>query len=200
MVMSELTIDDGLVGRRVAVPDRPEWGLGTVVRVQSTVADGHPAHRVSIQFTTGHRVLLVPPARLIEPQPEPERAVGWLDTLAGRTVDDRLANLPASVTEFLGTPAQRIVVLAALYEHTEEPASLIHWARRQAHVADPLSHWSRDELLVAFRTFCTERDSTLRVAAALLKQAEGPEVLEAALASYPEAVATEMRAALRRIV
>ncbi len=198
--MSELTIDDGLVGRRVAVPDRPEWGLGTVLRVQTTIVSGQTVHRVGVQFPTGHRVLLVPPARLIEPQPELERAAGWLDTLAGRTVDDRLVSLPASVTEFLGTPAQRIGVLAALYEYTEEPASLIHWARRQAHVADPLSHWSRDELLVAFRAFCTERDSTLRVAAALLKQAEGPEALAAALTSHPEAVATEMRAALRRIV
>jgi hypothetical protein len=196
--MPELAIDDGLIGHRVAVPDRPEWGIGTVLRVLSTNAGAQPVHRVSIQFATGHRVLLVPPARLIEPQPELERAAGWLDTLAGRTVDDRLVSLPASVTEFLGTPAQRIRVLAALYEHTEEPASLIHWARRQAHVADPLSHWSRDELLVAYRKFCTERDSTLRVAAALYKQAEGPEALAAVLASFPEPIAAEMRAALRR--
>ena len=80
----------------------------------------------------------------------------------------------------------------------DDPGSLIKWARRQAGVADPLSHWSRDELLVAYRKFCTERDSTLRVAAALLKQAEGPEAVEAALASFPEPIATAMRAALRR--
>jgi len=196
--MPELAIDDGLIGHRIAVPDRPEWGVGTVLRVQSTSAGEHPVHRVSIQFATGHRVLLVPPARLIEPQPEVERAAGWLDTLAGRTADDRLVNLPTSVTEFLGTPVQRIAVLTPLYEFTEEPASLIRWARRQANVADPLSHWSRDELLVAYRKFCLERDSTLRVAAALYKQAEGPEALAAVLAAFPEPVATEMRAALRR--
>ncbi len=186
------------MGRKVSLPNRPEWGVGTVLRVQSTIIDGQPAHRVSVQFATGHRTLQVPPARLVEPRSEPTRAAGWLDTAGKRTADDRLTRLPESITEFLGTPAQHIAATAPLYEHTEGPESLIKWARRQANVADPLSLWSRDELLAAFQVFCTERDSTLRLAAARLKQAEGSDALTAALTMLPDKIAAAMRSALRR--
>ena len=83
--MPELEYNAELVGRRVCNPSRPEWGLGTVLRVQTTLADGQTVHRVSVQFATGHRTILIPPGRLAEPQDEPQRAAGWLDhSAAGR--------------------------------------------------------------------------------------------------------------------
>ncbi len=196
--MSDLPVNAALVGRKVRNPARPEWGDGEVLRVQATTVGGQPVHRVSVQFVTGHRMLVVPPARLVEPAPEQQRAAGWLDTLGKRTLDDRLVNLPVSVREFIGTPAQRVALLASLYTYDEEPASLVQWARRQADVADPLSQWSRDELMVAFREFCMERDSALRHAAALVKQKAGPAALERVLADLPDAVRPAMLAALRR--
>ena len=196
--MSDLKVNAELIGRKVAIPSRPEWGHGTVLRVQSTVVNGEPRHRVSVQFVTGHRTLQVPPARLIEPPPEPERAAGWLDTIGRQAPDDRLVSLPPAITEFLGTHAQRMAALAPLFKYTEDAPSLVRWARRQANVADPLSLWTRDELLMAFRTFCMERDSTLRVSAARLKQAEGAEALTKALNALPHAVSTAMRTALQR--
>lgn len=194
--MPELDINSELVGQRVCHAARPEWGAGTVLRVQSTLVDGRFQHRVSVQFAIGHRQLLVPPARLIAPQAQPERAAGWLDQLGKQTPGDRLAALPESVTTFLGTPVQRLANLAPLYEHSEEPGSLVEWARRQAQVADPLSLWSRDELLAAFRLFCGRRDSVLRAAATLLRQKEGPGALAAALAAMSDPVSAAMRAAL----
>lgn len=196
--MSDLKVHAKLVGRRVAVPNRPEWGHGTVLRVQSTLVNGQPRHRVSVQFPTGHRTLQVPPARLIEPPPEPKRAAGWLDSIGHQAPDDRLVRLPPAATQHIGTHAQRLAALAPLYEYTEDPSALVRWARRQANLADPLSLWTRDELLVAFRTFCMERDSALRVAAARLKHAEGPDALAEALDALPEPAAAGMRAALRR--
>lgn len=196
--MDELTVSAALVGQRVAVPHRPEWGVGTVLRVQTTAAGGPPQHRVSIHFATGHRTLLVPPARLITPAAEPERAAGWLDTLAGRTVDDRLARLPDALAAPGLLPAEQIAALVPLYELTEEPACLLRWARRQANVADPLSLWSRDELAVAFRQFCIERDSALRLAAARVVQAAGADALAALLERQAPAVAAALRAALAR--
>lgn len=198
--MSDIQITPALVGQRVCVPSRPEWGAGTVLHVQSTTANGHPLHRVSIQFPTGHRTLVVPPAVLAEPQAEPERAAGWLDTLGKRTLDDRLASLPESATQCLGGPAERITTLAVLYAYTDDPGSLEQWARRQAQVADPLSQWSRDELAVAFRAFCTERDSVLRVAAALLRQKDGPEAVEELLGGFEPAVTARMWQALARVI
>jgi hypothetical protein len=196
--MDELEIGPELVGRKVCNPARPEWGVGTVLRVQSTKIGGQPRHRVSVQFGAGHRMLQVPPARLVEPQPEVERRQGWLDTISGNTTDDRLARLPESVTGSLDTPAERIAALAPLYDYGEDPASLSRWARKQSGAADPLSLWSRDELLVAFRNFCDERDAVLRVAAAKLVHAQGPEALEKVLAALPETALAGVRAALRK--
>ncbi|MGD8454400.1 MAG: DUF3553 domain-containing protein [Phycisphaerae bacterium] len=196
--MSSLDIGPQLVGRKVCNPARPEWGVGTVLRVQSTTVAGQPRHRISVQFAVGHRVLQVPPARLTDPQPEPQREAGWLESIGGNTIDDRLTRLPPSIAEFLGTPAQRLAALAALYAHSEEPTSLARWARGQTGAADPLSLWSRDELLLAYRRFSDERDAELRVAAAKLKMTGGPAALEAALADLPPEALPAVRAALAR--
>lgn len=196
--MPGIVISRELVGRRVRVASRPEWGAGTVLRVQETRVGDYPVHRVSIQFPTGHRQIVVPPARLIPPEEEPQRQAGWLDTLAGRTLDDRLTQVPPETRDVLGTPAQRLAAVLPLYEHGEEPSALVQWARRQANVADPLSHWSRDELLLAFRRFCLERDALLRVLAAQLKQSEGPEALQRTLEGLPDTIREGVLAALHR--
>jgi hypothetical protein len=198
--MDELEISPALVGRQVCNPARPEWGLGRVLRVQSTRVGGQPAFRVSVQFVTGHRTLVVPPARLTAPEPETTRQAGWLDEIGGRTLDDRLVSLPAAILEQFGTPAQRLVALAPLYELRDESAALVQWARRHAHVADPLSHWSRDELQQAFAAFCLERDTHLRRVAALLVQSDGPDALRALLDTLPQHVREAIVAALRRPV
>lgn len=195
---TELEIGPGLVGRRVSLPARPEWGIGTVMRVQSTTVAGQPRHRVSVQFAVGHRTLTVPPARLTEPAPEPQRQPSWLETVGGQALDDALSRLPGHVAEFLGTPAQRMAMLAQFYTYTEDPASLSKWARAQTGAADPLALWSRDELLVAFRRFCDERDAEFRVAAAKLKQAADQAALDEVLAAQPEPLRSAMRAALQR--
>lgn len=185
------------------MPGRPEWGVGRVLRIQTTSIGGKPQHRISIQFpVVGHKTLQVPPARLVAPQAEVEREAGWLDTLGGRTIDDRLRKVPEELERYLGTPAQHIRALAALYCWDDaDPHELVQWARRVASVADPLSLWSRDELAVAFAVHARERDAVLRVAVARLRQQEGPAALEPVLAQIeePEIVA-RMRVALARPV
>jgi hypothetical protein len=196
--MSELVIGAELVGTRVKNAARPEWGVGTVLCVQQTRVEGRPAYRVSIQFAAGHRTLLVPPARLVAPQPEPERQAGWLDGLGKSTLDDKLRSLPAGVVEVLGTPLQRLMAIVPLFEVSEDEASLLRWARSQVGVADPLSHWTRDELLEALRRFREERDAHFRSVAALLKQAEGAQALDDALATLDEPLRQAALTALRR--
>ncbi len=182
METQDLEITPELVGRRVCNPTRPEWGAGTVLRIQTTDVAGQTVHRISVQFTTGHRTLVVPPGRLATPQAEPEREAGWLDRAAKTTIDDRLAALPEAVREFLGTATQRIVVLGRLYELNDDAAVLLRWARSQSGVADPLTLWTRDELRASFDEFCRRRDRLLREAAALLRSVSGwPGVHEALL-------------------
>jgi hypothetical protein len=196
--MPELEIGPALVGQKVFNPARPEWGVGTVLRVETTTVGGRPQHRVSIQFATGHRLVHVPPAQLTAPQPDMQRTAGWLDSLSGNTVDDRLCKLPAAGSDALRQPVQRLAALASLYTYVDEPSSLSKWARDQTGVGDPLSLWSRDELVAAFAKFCGERDAECRAAAAQLVHAEGPQALNAALGALPQPVAEAMRAALRR--
>ncbi len=195
---AELPVDGSLVGRMVCNPARPEWGAGKVVRVQSATVGGRPVRRVSVQFATGHRVMVIPPGRLAEPTEEPEREAGWLEQVAGATPDDRLRQLPADLAGPALNAVERVRALAGLYELDEEPATVLKWARRQANVADPLSLWSRDELLVAFRAFCQERDSALRMAAAKLCERQGAESLRELLEGFSEGVREGVVEALRK--
>ena len=196
--MAELPIDASLVGRIVCNAARPEWGVGKVASVHPTPSHGKSAHRVTIQFTTGRRTLVVPPARLIEPGPEPQRGAGWLDVLGQSTLDDQLRQLPEEVTEMIGTPRQRVAALAPLYRYDETPAELLRWACDRVGVADPLSQWSRDELGVAFRVFSHERDGYLRSVLAILRRDEGPDAVKDLLDGLEPTTAARMRDALRK--
>ncbi len=123
--MDELDIGPGLVGQRVYNPARPEWGAGTVLRVETSRGDAGLQHRVSVQFLAGHKMVHIPPAKLTRELEGQTREAGWLDTVAGSTPDERLVRLPPEVTGFLGTASQRLALVAALYEYTDEPGSLI---------------------------------------------------------------------------
>lgn len=196
--MAELIINRDLVGQSVRNAARPEWGVGKVLRVQEERQPDGVAHRVSIQFATGHRTLLVPPAQLESPSPEPQRQAGWIDQLAGTTSDDRLRQLPKEALTVLGGPEEKLAALLPLFSFTNDPHGLVHWARRQTGVADPLSQWNRDELEHAFAGFCAERDAALRAAAAVIKDRRGPEQLKAVLAEVPEPLKPAVMQALRR--
>ncbi len=198
--MSEVQVNSELVGKRVCNAARPEWGAGEVLRVQEVSHAGNRAHRVSIQFAVGHKTMLVPPARLSFPGEEQQRQAGWLDQLGHSTLDDVLRGLPESATDVLGTLRDRLAAVLPLYAYTDEPAALVTWARRQSGVADPLSHWNRDELGVAFAAFRAERDAHFRGLAAQLKFTEGPEALREMLDTIPEALRPAVNEALARVI
>lgn len=198
--MSELAIGPELVGQRVQNAARPDWGVGTVTRVERKSTAGSGIFRVSVQFNLGLKHVLVPPARLVVPQPEPTRQKGWLDSLGRNTLDDRLRRLPTETLEVLGTPAQKLAALAKLYRWSDEASAIAKWARAQTGVGDPLSAWTRDEIEVAFRDFANERDAALRAAAARIKLSEGPEALRRALDSLPEEFRPGIDAALSKII
>ena len=180
---------------------RPEWGDGRVLRVQEVRHGDVLSHRVSVQFATvGHKTLLTPPARLAWPTPERERETGWLDQLGGRTADDVLRALPEQVTDVLGTLRERLAAVLPMYAYAGEGADLVMWARRQTGVADPLSHWNRDELEQAFAGFGDERDAHLRGLAAQLRMKEGPAAVHEFLAAVPPELRPAIRAALARVI
>lgn len=201
-----ISVDAGLVGKSVMSAARPEWGAGKVMVVKSARFEGRAAFRVSIQFGVGHKTLLVPPARLVAPpqRSAEEREETWIESIAGRTPDDRLKSLPEEITGKLGTLAERVAVLSPLFEiDGDDDWALLQWASRQTRTGDPLSHWTRDELHLAFAAFCENRDMHLRYILATAKQARaaaggGGDVVEDGLAEVEPEVRALMMEVLRR--
>lgn len=181
------------VGAKVVNAARPDWGVGTILRVEKTRPTGDAALRVTVQFAVGSRVVQVPPARLTPPGAAVQREAGWLDKLAGKTLDDALRAVPEDIVMHLGMPAEKLALLAKLYEISDDPAALLKWARKQTGVGDPLQHWTRDELQIAFGDYCRARDEMLRETAARLGRSDGNAALEAAMAEIDPDAAARMR-------
>lgn len=201
-----ISINADLVGQEVMSAARPEWGAGRVLAVKPAQFNGRRAFRVSIQFAVGHKTLLVPPARLVAPRllSGEEREETWIESIAGRTPDDRLRNLPEEITDKLGTLAERVAALSPLFGiDGDDDRALLKWAARQTRTADPLTHWTRDELHAAFAAFCENRDMHLRYILAAAKQARGEagsggDVVEEGLAEVEPRVRALMMEVLRR--
>lgn len=197
--MSDIAINQELVGQTICNAARPEWGNGKVTRVQQAHSAADAPWRVTIHFpVVGVKTMVVPPARLAYPSDAPQREAGWLDGLGKSTLDDKLRALPEAVTDVLGTTRQRIEAVMPLYDWTED--KLDEWARRQTGVADALSHWSRDELVAAFTHFCNERDGYLLGLVGKLRQTDGPTAVREWLKGVPGRLSESVKTVLSRLV
>jgi hypothetical protein len=87
-------------------------------------------------------------------------------------------------------------VLARLYEIGDDAGAVLRWARSQTGVADPLAHWTRDELRAAFTEFCRRRDAALRDATSRLRATAGPRAIHEVL----EEVSPGARAAIEAVI
>lgn len=190
-----MEIDPTIVGQKVQNAARPDWGVGQVLRVQKLGS----GWRVSVQFPSGHRHLVVPPAKLVPPQAEQSRDAAWLDEAAGTTLDDKLCSLPEDIELFLGTAIGKLRAMLPLYEIRSDEKSLEKWARRQTGVGQPLTTWTRDELIERFQQFCRRRDQVAQEVVLRIRKAGAADELRALLTeAEPEAVA-ELRLAVPQI-
>ncbi|MBK8914057.1 MAG: DUF3553 domain-containing protein [Phycisphaerales bacterium] len=194
--MSDIEVNEALVGRSVCNAARPEWGTGIVERVVRQSASAIPTFRVTIRFKSGQRVLLSPPARLTEPGGTVHRSTGWLDSLAGTTPDDRLRSLPDEAVNLLGSARERFLAIAALYAGGAAELPLHRWATAQTGCPDPLSQWTRDELAAAHEAYSARRDSLLRERWAVLRSKLTPAECNALLAELDEPHRARVRLAL----
>lgn len=194
--MSESSPANLSIGAKVVNEARPDWGVGTILRVEHALSGGDGPLRVTVQFAVGSRVVQVPPARLTPPGGPVQRDAGWLDKLAGKTLDDALRAIPEEIAMHLGRPADKLGLLAGLYELSDDPAALLRWARRQTGVGDPLEHWTRDELAAAYTDFSRARDDMLRETVLRIRRSDGPSGVDAVLADTPPAALERIRAAI----
>jgi Protein of unknown function (DUF3553) len=195
-------------GDRVRHVRRPEWGIGTIVKVEDAALNGHRDWRLSIRFpNAGTKTLISSQAELeqVHGNVEPyvngqERSVaawdklsegGWLNSVAERKVKEQMISLPPEVKDPFNSLAKRLVLTMALYRFDRSGRGLIDWAVAQSGLDDPLSRFTRHDLEQHFDRWAIERDNHL---SRLLQDTRNePVALNPLLKAAPPAAADAVR-------
>lgn len=163
-------------GELLRHPQRPEWGQGTVQRVETVTSQGRPDQRLWVRFSNaGLKTLLASVAGLerleltarsdeLRGGTLAEREVtgetGWLGQISKKRPEDAMTELPALVADPFVPPKKRLEFLLTLYRF-DPHQKLVDWAVAQSGLGDPLSRFSRHELEELFRLWAVERDAAL---------------------------------------
>jgi hypothetical protein len=173
-------------GDRIRHLDKPEWGIGTVTRVEATVANGSPDWRVGVRFPNAGLKNMIASAAPLErvEDDEPVGAPGaaamadldrhagdeLLGPMAEKKLREAMAVLPERVTDPFRSIEQRVELTLELYRFDTSGRALMDWAVAQTALDDPLSKFNRHELEQFFERWALERDRNL---VRLLKEGHG---------------------------
>lgn len=166
-------------GDRVVHRARPEWGVGTIARVEDVVVREAPAQRVAVRFANAGLKTLNTAQAPLEPaseasaviEDEPRATVadfdsmrdsGWLASVAERKVKEAMIELPETVRDPFAPLEVRVRRTLDLYRFERTGRSLIDWAVAQSGLDDPLTRFTRHELEVHFDRWAQEREAYLR--------------------------------------
>ena len=196
-------------GDRVRHAGRPEWGIGTIVKVEGLPLNGHPTQRLSVRFpnagvktivTGGHAEL-----QRVDESADPFTAnenssvkvwdkmneSEWLAPMAKRKVEETLISLPADVRDPFNSMSKRLNLMLSLYRFDRTGRGLIDWAVAQTGLDDPLSRFTRQDLEQKFDRWAYERDTYLSKLLQEVRNAGNGSteqtVLNGALKSAPQA-------------
>ncbi|MCH2149038.1 MAG: DUF3553 domain-containing protein [Phycisphaerales bacterium] len=167
-------------GDQVRHPDRPEWGVGSVAKVDVTPVEGKPTQRVTVRFpNAGIKVLNAAAAGLerveaevVEDQfsvsPDSIDAIDrmrddeLLAPVASRKLTEIMLAIPEPCRDPFSSLEDRIRATLELYRFDDGGKGLIGWAVMQTGLNDPLSRFNRHELEEHFRRWSHEREQHLR--------------------------------------
>jgi hypothetical protein len=193
------------IGHRVRHTKRPEWGVGSVVKIEVITRDGRPDRRIWIRFpNVGEKTVLASMAEL-EHLDEAEGPGGgnptladlharsdggWLGAISKQKPEHIMTALPDAATDPFLPLRRRLQNVLALYRF-DAHARLIEWAVAQSGLNDPLSRFSRHELESFFQRWRFALDAHL---GRLLQEARRePGVLDEALKGAPPAAVGTVR-------
>lgn len=197
-------------GDRVRHAGRPEWGIGTVTKVEQVPVNGHTTQRLSIRFPNGGMKTLIaegaelqrvqdsgdPLSELHDTAPA-ARAWNkytqddWLSPVARKKVLEALITLPQEVRDAFNSLQKRLHMMFRLYRFDKSGKGLMDWAVAQTGLDDPLSRFSRQELEQHFARFASERDAHLQ---RLIHETHGDmSIINAALENTPPAAIEAVR-------
>ncbi len=166
-------------GDRVRHSNRPEWGIGSVVRVEELPMNGTSSQRLQVRFpgagvktlSAGH----APLERVTDEAPPPGRddapnqvrlwdKVGETDWLAGvarKRIEESMISLPSEASDPFRDITQRIRFTVRLYRFERTGRGLVDWAVAQTGLDDPLSRFNRHELEQFYDRWAFEREAHL---------------------------------------
>ena len=193
------------IGEKVRHAKRPEWGVGSIAKIEVITREGRPDRRIWIRFpNVGEKTVLASMAELehveeVAPTAGPTLADlharadgGWLGEISKRKPEDMMVALPDSATDPFIPLRRRLQNAFALYRFDGGPR-LIDWAVAQSGLNDPMSRFSRHELEAFFQRWKFALDA--QVGKLLQEARREPGALEDASRGAPPAA----MAAVRRI-
>jgi hypothetical protein len=203
-----------VTGDRVRVAAKPEWGIGTITKVEivnGLKSNGHVPQRLSVRFPNGGIKTLVtghadlqrvsdaadqfttdesPSARYWDKVNESD----WLGSMARRKIEEAMLTLPQDVRDPFNSLQKRLSLTLGLYRFDRSGRGLMDWAVAQTGLDDPLSRFTRHELEQKFERWVVERDSHLQK---LLQEAQAPgrdrSIVATALKEAPPAAVNMVR-------
>lgn len=158
---------------------KPEWGLGSVVKVENIASNGNLSQRLRVRFSNaGLKILNTNQADLeiiinrdqVHTTLEAESVddldrMGeseWLTDIAEKKVEEMMLSLPLETRDVFDSLQSRITVTLELYRFDRSGKGLMDWAVAQSRLNDPLSRFSRHELEFLFDRWVTIRDAHLQ--------------------------------------
>lgn len=159
-------------GMQVRHRQRPEWGAGSITRVETLTRGGNRDQRLWIKFgAAGLKTLLASAADLevVEGTGAAEHTFaareiasegGWLGQITKKRPEQAMSELPPDATDPFLTPERRLKNLLGLFRF-DGSTKLIDWAVAQSGLDDPLTRFNRTELEAFYKEWCRERDLQL---------------------------------------
>ena len=177
--MSLESMTDISFGDRVRHPNFPEWGNGSVVKVEGTALNGEPTKRISVRFSSaglktfaGNSLPLellsdghVMPGDRESVRPaiaevEYLEKSGLTSAVEQKLLDIMLA-IPMGCRDPFNAAEHRLKRTLDLYKYDMSGRGLMEWAMAQTGMDDPLTRFNRTELEEYFTQFALNRDQHL---------------------------------------
>lgn len=195
-------------GDRVKHVRRPEWGVGTITKIEDAAMNGHHTSRLSIRFpNAGMKTLISDQADLekVTGNSDPYDSGdstnvaawdkvgegGWLSGVAEKKIKEQMISLPGDLKDPFNSLAKRLSLTLGLYRFDRSGRGLTDWAVAQSGLDDPLSRFTRHDLEQFFDRWAGERDNHL---AKLAHEARlEPAAVQAAMKSAPPAGLNALR-------
>ncbi len=181
-------------GDIVVHPRRPEWGHGVVVQATNIKHQGQDAQRLVLDFANHGRVTINTAVAPLQPKETGIATMsatrttghassgGWLASLERNgSAHDELTRLPDRLSDPFESLANRLNATLDTYRYSTEARSLLEWAIAQTGMEDPLAHYTRHDLELAFPSFARDRDQHLKQLVQQIKRQGRQDLLQDAL-------------------